>query len=71
MYTEFITSACDGHHFMEGGDVIPCADGHAFFLGEANVIAALWFHAREDNIFAIFNINDYSAWGLDVVRRCS
>jgi hypothetical protein len=43
-----VPPASEEHHFMEGVDVVPRADGHAFFLGKTDVVAGLLFHSSED-----------------------
>ena len=69
MNAKAITTAGDLHHFVKAFEIVPRADGHTFFLGEANVIATLLFHASQDFILRAANVHDDGARRLDVVLR--
>src|SRR5512147_385623 len=68
MDAKSITATGKEHHPMKSFDITPGADGHTFFLGEADVIARLLFHPAKDFFFAPSNANDNSTRRLDVMR---
>src|SRR5688572_29500764 len=69
MNAESIPTACDEHHLMEGFDIGPGTDGHAFFLSQPYVVARLLFHPCKDLVFGPCDINQNCARGLDIMGR--
>src|SRR5690242_1078451 len=69
MDSKSIALTCDEHHFMKRFYIVPAADRHAFFLGQADVITSLLFHSCKDFFFGIFYINNDSMRRLDIMRR--
>src|SRR5215207_3465899 len=62
-----ITHTGDQHHLVKGSDIAPRMHNHTFFISQADVVARLLFHARQDSFFTFSDINNNCSRRLNVM----